>query len=76
MQKGNLIAFVEVKSRTDTSRVRPQTAVTLKKQFNIITAAKAYVQRNGYSDRILRFDVSEVELSSGKITYIPNAFTA
>ncbi len=74
-RKGNLIAFVEVKSRSDCLQTRPQTAVTAKKQKNIIAAAKAYAKSSGATKHILRFDVAEYDLSTKKLTYIKNAFT-
>lgn len=76
MRKGRVIAFVEVKARTDTTTTRPQSAVTKQKRHNIIMAAKAYAVKNGYCEYIMRFDIAEVDLKTGGINYISNAYCA
>ncbi|MCR5610757.1 MAG: YraN family protein [Clostridiales bacterium] len=72
--KGSLIAFVEVKTRSDTVNAAPASAVTNQKRRNIIAAAKAYCASHDVSDKSIRFDISEVPVK-GRINYIANAFT-
>ncbi|MCR5809102.1 MAG: YraN family protein [Clostridiales bacterium] len=71
--KGKTIAFVEVKTRSDLS-VAPQTAVTLKKRQNVITAAKGYCLYHDIKEKTLRFDIAEVPVK-GRINYIKNAYS-
>lgn len=71
--KGRVIAFVEVKTRTDAQTVLPQSAVTEKKRFNVIQAAKGYCMERGITGRVIRFDIAEVPVK-GRINYIKNAF--
>jgi len=71
--KDELVIFVEVKTRShiyfNTSEV-----ITRSKQKKIILAAKTFLVRQNFQDKIYRFDVALVDTSSSKITYIPNAF--
>jgi len=74
-QRGELIAFVEVKTRVkyifDLTEL-----ITLVKQKRIIAAAKAYIAERAGKQNIYRFDVALIEdVDAGKISYIPNAFT-
>lgn len=75
--KDDIIAFVEVKTRSKNMIDTPASAVDIKKQERIITTAHEYIT----SERISlqpRFDVAEVVLqgSGGRINYIKNAFMA
>lgn len=87
-EKDDLIAFVEVKTRTFSSRykqpytyARPAEAVTYKKRMNTIEAALGYVYKNNIEKRI-RFDVCEIYFAEypdktyklHKLNYIDNAF--
>lgn len=64
-KKDNLIAFVEVKTRTlgheSPKEPRPASSVTPEKQRKIIRAASHYLSRHKYSLRS-RFDIIEVFL--------------
>jgi putative endonuclease len=88
-ERDDLIAFVEVKTRTFpskykqpyTSYARPAEAVTYKKRMNTIEAALGYVYQN-HIDKRVRFDVCEIYFAEypdktyrlHKLNYIDNAF--
>ena len=85
-KKGNVCAFVEVKTRTKSSATniepRPASAVTPDKQAKIIKAASHYQSRNPGSYR-MRFDVIEVLIDvdrRGKklitVNHLENTFDA
>ena len=79
-EKQDVVAFVEVKTRTDGQLLRPSAAVDLKKQKKIISAALGYIQKHNIKKQV-RFDVAEVYLEKdtckvSKINYIENAFSA
>ena len=89
-EKDDVIAFVEVKTRTFPARYshplsygRAAEAVTYKKRMNIIEAASAYVYENKIDKRI-RFDVCEIYFAEYpdkayklyKLNYIDAAFDA
>ena len=76
--KGELIAFVEVKSRSFKENVQlsPAAAVTPEKQRKIIKTAKYYAAYNA-REKILRLDVIEVIIDGKRakeINHIENAF--
>ena len=72
--RGDVLAFVEVKTRSDVSVTKPQSAVTADKMNNLIIAAKGYCLTHDISKKSIRFDISEVPVK-GKIHYIKNAFS-
>ena len=72
--RGKVLAFVEVKTRRDTSAARPQSAVTRDKMYNVITAAKGYCLTHDVQGKTIRFDISEVSVK-GRINYIKDAFS-
>jgi len=57
---GDVIAFVEVKTRTSTSAGHPTEAITALKQRNITRSALAYLKRRRWLERRVRFDVISV----------------
>lgn len=74
----SLLAFVEVKTRTENGFILPREAVDKHKQRKIAAAAGEYVQKTCNSLPV-RFDVAEVVISGNekadmKINYIENAF--
>ncbi len=71
-QKGDVVAFVEVKARSTARFGTPAEAVTREKMRRIISAATAYAAAHDLFDWRLRFDV--VELAAGKIRHIESAF--
>ena len=71
------IIFVEVKSRLSAKYGLPQEAITYHKKRQIIRVAKWYLQKKGYLDREIRFDVLAIRFYGiGKpiIEHIPWAF--
>lgn len=80
-QNRNIVAFVEVKTRSANSMIAPREAVDIHKQSRIAAAAAFYISRTSC---VLdpRFDVAEVIVDpedingqSVTINYIENAFT-
>lgn len=73
--KGDIVAFVEVKTRNTEYFPISQT-VTLKKQQRIIKAASNFILKNQLRDKVFRFDVATVVFSDETfdIEYIKNAF--
>ena len=77
-EKADIIAFVEVKTRTIGSMTSAEEAVDLRKQRLIIRTAQAYLQ-NAAQPLQCRFDVAVVETEGGKVKklrYYVNAFDA
>ena len=72
--KGDLIAFVEVKTRKSDDFANAAEAVDFYKQQRIRRASQAYLVENDMTDFLMSFDVSEVYLDTRKINYIENAF--
>jgi len=71
------VIFVEVKSRSSAKYGQPQEAITYHKKRQIIRVAKWYLQKKGYLDREIRFDVLAIRFyGTGKptIEHIPWAF--
>ncbi len=73
-KRGKILAFVEVKTRTDPT-VPPSAAVTAEKRKNIVYAAIAYIHEHNCSDLVIRFDIAEVTPKNG-VNYIKEAFYA
>lgn len=77
-EKADIIAFVEVKTRTIGSMTSAEEAADLRKQRLIIRTAQAYLQ-NIAQPLQCRFDVATVETEGGKVKklrYYVNAFDA
>ena len=77
-QKGDTVAFVEVKTRKKVY-FPTSSVVTFGKQKKIIKAAKSFILKHNIIDKVLRFDVATVETINTQeldynIEYIPNAF--
>ena len=74
-QKGNILAIVEVKWRSNTYFGDPQFFVSKKQQRSLITAANNYVNSN-HLDINVRFDVVSIVGQQPKIDIqiIENAF--
>ena len=80
-QKGDLIAFVEVKSRIGSGYGQPVESVNVAKQKRIITAAEQFLM--DYPEADVRFDVVEImatqageEYAIKRVNHIENAFWA
>ncbi len=72
-----LLLFVEVKTRRETSRIRPLDAVDKSKQALIERGANAWLKQLGTRDLPWRFDVIEVYVENGKkprVVRIKDAF--
>jgi len=75
MLDGACVVFVEVKARTGIAYGLPCEAVDARKQAHMTRAALAFLQKRG-ADTAARFDVAEVDLVTGAIRHIENAFMA
>jgi putative endonuclease len=80
-EDGEVLVFVEVKTRSTLRYGLPQEAVTPVKRRRLVLAAEAYLHAHaeepGLEDRPVRFDVVEVVVLKGGIAGIrllPNAF--
>ena len=69
---GEYVAFVEVKSRSDTSFGLPREAVDWRKQKTIVKCAEYWLYKNKRVGVPVRFDV--VEVLSGEVNHIVDAF--
>ncbi len=74
MENEPYLVFVEVKARSNKDFGLGREAVTPVKQRNIVKAAEYFAVTHGMAERFIRFDVAEVDLAAGKITYIVDAF--
>jgi putative endonuclease len=75
---GEVLSFVEVKTRRRTPRSRPVDAVTSGKKKRIIRTAQRYIRKLGNPDLLYRYDVVEVVFNDGDLAdvrYWPNAFS-
>ena len=72
MLDGEIVVFVEVKSRPGSPSGRGLLAVTPAKQRRMSHAAMAYLVERGWLDRPARFDV--IEISADGILHVPGAF--
>jgi len=74
---GEMLAFVEVKTRTSSDYGNPGRAVNRKKQTLITKGAMAWLRALNFPEVIFRFDVVEVILEPGKppqIEHLENVF--
>lgn len=72
-RKGEIVAFIEVKTRLSDEFGAPNEAVQNKRKLKYIRGANYYfLNRN--IDCTVRFDI--IEIFCGKINHIENAFTA
>lgn len=69
---GNVLVFLEVKSRKNTDFGNPAEAVNYKKQQHIAKTAITYIKQNNLFDSPVRFDV--VEIIDDDINLIKDAF--
>lgn len=74
---GELVVFVEVKTRTSTNYARPEEAVGYRKRENLKTAARHYIQEHPHRGNEFRFDVISVTINESEcaeLEWIQNAF--
>lgn len=62
-KRNNLLVFVEVKTRTQNHYGTPAEAVDARKRRHMTYAANFFVQRFGFQQVDLRFDVIEIHLN-------------
>ena len=73
--EGEVLVFIEVKSRTSTSFGRAYEAVNFHKQRKIINTSLIYLRDKGLNDFQLRYDIIEVYMTNRlKINHIKDAF--
>ena len=77
-EKGNVLAFVEVRMRATALFGDPSMSVNFSKQRKVVLAAYEYCQRNRLFERVIRFDVAAVvgKGREGHIEHIEDAFDA
>lgn len=74
-KKKKILAFVEVKTRTNLEFGLPCEAVNIKKQKKILNCSNIYISQRQYLDYQPRYDIIEVYLAeNNRINHIENAF--
>ncbi|MBF0170060.1 MAG: YraN family protein [Nitrospinae bacterium] len=75
-KEGDLLVFVEVKTRRDHAFGTPMEAVTRKTQERFRYAANLYLVRHKLKETSVRFDVVTIDLSDGeeKVEVVRGAF--
>jgi putative endonuclease len=73
---GDVVVFVEVKTRRADGYGRPAESVTRTKRERIVRVARIYLARTGWHERRCRFDVVEVVPRAGdfRVRHIEDAF--
>ena len=71
-EDGEVLVFIEVKTRSSDEYGAPSEAVNLKKQEKYYKTASLYLQKHKKTQSQCRFDVIEIE--NGQINHILNAF--
>lgn len=72
--EGDVLVFAEVKARSSAYGGYGREAVNRRKQQRIILGALNYIAENNIQDKCGRFDVAEVDLNTGDVNYIRDAF--
>jgi putative endonuclease len=78
-REGEVLCFVEVRSRTSDAQGGPEETVTPSKARRVVAAATDWAARNGGLDGDIRFDVVAVTLLEGeppRIDHFRGAFDA
>lgn len=77
-EKGEVLAFVEVRMRASSVWGDPSATVSRSKQRKVVLAAMQYLQQRRLHNRVIRFDVASVigRGQDGHVELIPNAFDA
>jgi putative endonuclease len=75
---GEVLAFVEVRSRADTRFGTPEDTIGHEKIRRVVTAARHWLARHGDGDLDVRFDVVAVvgEGEGRRVRHLPDAFEA
>ncbi len=77
--KGEMLAFVEVKTRHSGAMTSGEEAITAAKKKSLIRTAEEYIRKFGCENMKFRFDVAVVSCDDRKLTgirYYTNAFDA
>jgi putative endonuclease len=79
VRQGNLIVFIEVKTRSSSSLGPPEVSVTPRKQAHILASAQHYIQHHPDQDNDWRIDVIAIQRQEQDraplITHFENAIT-
>lgn len=67
VERGGVVAFVEVKTRRDVRFVDPATAVGWRKRRELTRSAQVWIDRHGASEQAYRFDVVAVAVAGGRV---------
>ncbi len=76
---GEVLCFVEVKARKPSERSRPADAVTAKKRFRLVRAARHYLRQLENPPIAYRFDIVEVVMTRWRLLELrhwPDEFTS
>lgn len=73
-EKNDELVVVEVKTRKNDKYGAPKEAIDRYKISHIAYATKVYINKMGFFDKKVRFDVIEIYLSNLKINHIKDAF--
>jgi putative endonuclease len=75
---GEVICFVEVRSRTSDAQGGPEESVGPLKARRVVNAAIDWAEKNGGDERAFRFDVVAVTFGDGepRVEHFPAAFDA
>ncbi len=73
---GEVVCFVEVRSRSSTAQGGPEETIDRRKARRVVAAATDWAVRNGGLERRFRFDVVAVTFGEGapRIDHFPGAF--
>ncbi len=77
-RRGDLVVFVEVKTRTSRAAGAPEEALTAAKQARLVRLAQVYLSRWRGSTPACRFDVVAVDATRfpPRLRHLPGAFRA
>jgi putative endonuclease len=77
IEQADVLAFVEVKTRSSLKFGQPEAAVTSKKQAHLVEAAQYFLQENQWEERLWRIDVISIlrnpTTRETEITWFENA---
>jgi len=72
--RDGVLCFIEVKARSSDAYGRPEEVVNSYKQKRLTAAAFIYLEKYKIKPRDMRFDIVSVELGTGNIRILKNAF--
>lgn len=74
-QKGDTIVIIEVKTRKNDNYAQAKEFVDYRKQNRIRNTADLFLQQQGLTDKIIRFDVAEVYTDNDTVNITEDAFS-